>query len=101
MTSLSEAGKTFFRQKTPRILAPATAAAIAARLSLGRLDRTDLIIAAVILWLEPFTEWVIHVFLLHFRPRIIAGRRIDPLVARKYRALHRHPKDLPLVFIPM
>ena len=101
MTRLSEAGKTFFRQKTPRILAPATAAAIAARLSLGRLDRTDLIIPAVILGLEPFTEWMIHVFVLHFRPRTIAGRRIDPLVARKHRAHHRDPKDLPLVFVPM
>ena len=101
MTSLREASATFFRQQTPRILAPVTVAAIAARLSLGRFDRTDLIIPAVILGLEPLTEWTIHVFLLHFRPRTVAGRRIDPLVARKHRAHHRDPKDLPLVFIPL
>jgi hypothetical protein len=101
MTTLAEARRTFFENTTPRILAPVTAAALAARLVLGRFGWTDLVIPAVILGLEPFTEWNIHVFLLHFRPRTVAGRRIDPLVARKHRAHHRDPKDLPLVFVPL
>ena len=99
--SLTEARRTFFRYPTPRILAPVTAAAVVARVALGRFGWADLIIPAVILGLEPFTEWTIHVFLLHFRPRTIAGRRVDPLVARKHRAHHRAPKDLPLVFVPL
>jgi len=55
----------------------------------------------VILALEPFTEWLIHVFILHFRPKAIAGRLIDPLVSRKHRAHHQDPRDLGLVLVPL
>jgi len=31
----------------------------------------------------------------------VRGRRLDPLVARKHRAHHQDPKNLPLIFVPM
>jgi sterol desaturase/sphingolipid hydroxylase (fatty acid hydroxylase superfamily) len=77
-----------------------TALAVAARLTLGGWTWRDAVIPAVILALEPFTEWMIHVFILHFRPRTRRGRTVDPLVSRKHRAHHRDPRDPVLVFVP-
>jgi hypothetical protein len=99
--SLTAAARTFFKFPTPRILAPLAVGAVALRLALGHFRWVDLVIPVVILGLEPFTEWTIHVFLLHFKPRTFRGHRIDPLVAREHRAHHRDPRDLPLVFIPL
>jgi hypothetical protein len=48
----------------------------------------------------PFLEWTIHVVILHWRPRRIAGMTVDPLLARKHREHHVEPRDIPLVFIP-
>jgi hypothetical protein len=99
--SLGDAFRLFLRFPTPRILIPVVAAEAVARVALGGWTWTDLVIPAVILALEPFTEWVIHVFLLHFRPRTVFGVHIDPLAARKHRAHHRDPKFLPLIFVPL
>ncbi len=60
----------------------------------------ELIGPAVILVLEPFIEWVIHVFLLHFKPKQMFGRHVDPYVARKHRAHHSAPRDVALVLLP-
>ena len=99
--SLGQAFADFCRYPSPRLLLPVTAGALAARLVLGRWRQRDLAIAATILGAEPFTEWLIHVFVLHFRPRTVGGRHIDPLMARKHRAHHRDPRDGDLVFVPM
>ena len=99
--SLREAFDDFWSYPSPRVLLPVTAAAVAARVSLRGWRRRDLGIAAGILAAEPFTEWLIHVALLHFRPREIAGRRVDPLIARKHREHHADPKRGELVFVPM
>jgi hypothetical protein len=82
-------------------LLPITGLAIGARLLLRRWRWRDGAIAFGIVALEPLTEWLIHVFLLHFRPRTVAGRGVDPLVARKHRAHHEDPRNAELVFVPM
>src|SRR6266850_313244 len=71
------------------------------RVALGHWHWSELLIPAGILAFEPFTEWFIHVHLLHFRPRTIGGRRFDPYVARKHRWHHAEPKNMPLVFVPV
>ena len=48
----------------------------------------------------PVIEWVIHVVILHWRPRKVGGVRVDSLLSRKHRAHHADPRVLPLVFIP-
>jgi sterol desaturase/sphingolipid hydroxylase (fatty acid hydroxylase superfamily) len=98
--TLGQAARAFFAHLSPRLLAPALIAAIAARIALGGWSWRDAIIPAAILAAEPFTEWAIHVFILHFRPRTIGGRYVDPLIARKHRAHHLDPRDAPLVFVP-
>jgi hypothetical protein len=99
--SLSEARREFLRHRSAQVLVPLVALTWAARLSLGGWRPVDGLIPVVVLALEPFTEWVIHVVLLHWKPRRVLGRRIDPLVSRKHRAHHADPKDTELVFVPM
>ncbi|HEY7489069.1 MAG TPA: sterol desaturase family protein [Streptosporangiaceae bacterium] len=98
--TLRQAARTFFRNPSPRILVPAAATAVAARLTMGRWSKRDAVVPAVILGLEPFVEWLIHVNVLHLRPRTVRGRQVDPLLSRKHRAHHRDPRDEELVFIP-
>ena len=99
--TLDDALRAFVRRPTPRIMVLVLAAALAGRVVVGGWSWWELLVPAVVLALEPLTEWVIHVFVLHFRPREVWGRRIDPLVARKHRDHHADPKDLDLVFVPL
>jgi hypothetical protein len=99
--SLAEAAQTFAGQVTPKIIAACLLAALAARVALGRWSWRDLLVPVVIVAAQPFTEWLIHVLLLHFKPRHIGPLTLDPGVARKHRAHHADPKDLILVFVPL
>ncbi len=56
---------------------------------------------AVLLAVWPLQEWLIHVLVLHWRPRRLAGITLDFTVPRKHRAHHADPSDLSLVFIPV
>ncbi len=98
---LRQAASKFWRWTSPRLIAASLVVALAARLALGGWRFWDLVIVAAILAVQPFTEWVIHVFLLHFRPRTVSGRQVDPLAAREHRAHHRDPRELRLVFVPI
>ncbi len=99
--TLRRAAATFATKPTARILSVVFAAVLVTRVALGGWIWRDFVVMGAILAAEPFTEWVIHVYVLHMRPREIAGRHIDPLVARKHRAHHRDPTDLDLVFVPL
>lgn len=99
-SALRDEARTFLAHPNSRLLLTATALALAARVALGGWRLADVIVAGVILGLEPLTEWMIHVFLLHSRPKTIAGRRVDLLAARKHRAHHADPRDVDLIFVP-
>jgi len=91
----------FFSHASPRVIAVVFLATVACLAGYASWSWWDLLIPAIVFTVEPFTEWIIHVGLLHFRPRTIQGVRLDPLVARKHRAHHANPKDVSLIFIPM
>ncbi|MEY2464845.1 MAG: hypothetical protein QOH64_2983 [Acidimicrobiaceae bacterium] len=93
--------RTFAGQPSPRFIAAVLAVVVIARLAAGGYAWADLVVASVILGLEPFTEWVIHVFVLHAKPRRVLGREVDSLMARKHRRHHADPRDIPLVFVPL
>ncbi|HEX4580162.1 MAG TPA: sterol desaturase family protein [Candidatus Dormibacteraeota bacterium] len=101
MPTLAAAARVFSGYGSPRLMGVAAAAAVIARIAVGRFSLADLEVAAAILVIEPFAEWMLHVFLLHLRPRSIAGRRIDPLFARRHRMHHRDPRNVRLVFVPL
>jgi hypothetical protein len=98
--SLPAHARLLLRQRSVQVIAAAVVVTAVVRVAMGRWSAADLIGPAVILALEPFTEWMIHVFLLHFRPKNIGGRTIDPLVSRKHRAHHQDPRNLELVLVP-
>jgi hypothetical protein len=91
--SLQDARRLFATKPTARILAAYVVLTAAARVAVGRWSWTDAVIVAAIVAAEPFTEWVIHVFVLHSRR--------DISIARKHRAHHADPRDLDILFIPM
>lgn len=91
----------FWAQPSPRIIAPVLGGALIARLAVGGWRWADLIVAAVLVSLQPFTEWLIHVYVLHFRPRPVAGRDLDLYIARKHRAHHVDPAQIGLVFVAL
>ncbi len=76
------------------------AAALVARIVVGDWQITDAIVPLVMVALFPFFEWMIHVFILHWRPKRLGGLTIDSLLAREHRAHHVDPRSIPLIFIP-
>lgn len=99
--TLGQALRTFSRHASPRILLLFLLVVLAARIHAGGLGLQDLLLPLVLVAVHPFTEWLIHVFLLHWRPRRVLGLTLDTVAAREHRKHHREPSDLPLVFIPL
>jgi hypothetical protein len=96
-----EALPVFLRHASPRILVAAFALALGARFAVGSWSAWDLAPVAALLALWPLQEWLIHVVILHWKPRTLFGRELDFAVPRKHRAHHADQTDLGLVFIPL
>ena len=84
----------------PRVIAAMLLAALLLRMFLARWTLGDLLVAGVILALEPFTEWVTHVTVLHLRPFTVRGRTFELHIARRHRLHHMDPKKIKHVLIP-
>ncbi len=98
--NLREALPVFLSHASPRLLLCAFAAAALGRVWLGGWSRWDLVPPAVIALVWPLQEWLIHVFILHAKPKRIGRFTIDGRVPRKHRAHHRDPWNYALLFIP-
>lgn len=98
--TLSAAGRQFWKHSSPWMIAATLVAASVARGVFGDWQLTDAVVPVVMIAAFPFLEWVIHVCILHWRPRRIGGVKVDPLLARKHREHHVDPRDVPLIFIP-
>ncbi|HSE10012.1 MAG TPA: sterol desaturase family protein [Nocardioidaceae bacterium] len=98
--TLGDAWRAFLRHPSPWMLGPALALTVAARVVVGDYRWTDAVAPAALVAAFPFVEWLIHVCVLHWRPRRLGPVELDSLLARKHRAHHADPRDIPLVFIP-
>src|SRR5438270_11292389 len=98
--TLARAFGIFARHWNPRVIAPMLTAAVIARVAIGGWRWGDLIVVAVIVALEPFTEWVLHVTVLHLRPVKVRGRNVELHIARRHRLHHMDPKVIRHVLIP-
>ena len=98
--TLGQAAREFWRHPTPWMILTLVVGAVAARIAVGGLALRDLWAPLVLALLFPFVEWVIHVFILHWRPRKLSRVTVDTLVARDHRRHHANPREIDLVFIP-
>lgn len=99
--TLAEAAREFWRHPTPWLLSTAFVGAVIARVAVGDWQWSDAVLPFVVLAVFPFFEWMIHVFILHWRPRRVAGMMVDPVLARKHREHHADPRVTRLIFIPL
>jgi sterol desaturase/sphingolipid hydroxylase (fatty acid hydroxylase superfamily) len=98
--TLRDCARAFFRFRSPRVLAAFFVLFVAARIAVGGWSWLDLAAAAALIAFQPFTEWLIHVSLLHSKPRKLGPWTIDLPTARMHRWHHREPTLLEAVLIP-
>jgi Fatty acid hydroxylase superfamily len=98
--SLRDARREFLKYPSPWAIGTTLVAALTARIVVGDWQITDALVPVMMLALFPFFEWVIHVFVLHWRPKRVGGLTIDPILAREHRRHHIDPRSIPLIFIP-
>jgi hypothetical protein len=98
--SLGAAWRSFLHAPSPWMIGAFLAGSVVARVVVGGGSLWELAIPAALVALFPVIEWVIHVVILHWRPRQVGPVAVDSLLARKHREHHADPRDIPLVFIP-
>ena len=99
--TLPEARREFVRHGSPLFLLAGSLIALTALLVHGRWSWGQLAVAGVLVAAQPFVEWLIHVYVLHARPRRIGRWTLDSEQARKHRAHHADPRNLDILFIPL
>ena len=82
--TLADAGREFWKHPSPWMIGAMLVAALTARIIVGDWQITDALVPAVMLALFPFFEWIIHVFILHWRPKHLG--RLDHRPAARPRA---------------
>lgn len=98
---LLDCARTFIAMPSPRLLLGALAIALGLRLAQGGWTWRDAVLAAGVLSVTPFVEWLIHVYLLHCPPLNLFGVRIELPSAREHRAHHAEPSLLHEVLLPV
>lgn len=98
--TLGAAAREFARHPSPWMIGAALLAALVARIAVGDWHWTDAMVPAVMLAVFPAFEWVVHVLVLHWRPKQLGPIPLDSELARKHRAHHIDPRNIPLIFIP-
>jgi hypothetical protein len=100
-SDLTKEAAFFFRQVTPRIIAPLAVLALVIRVVVAQWTWSDALVVVALIAAQPFVEWLIHVYILHWKPKKLLGRTLDPLVARKHREHHADPKRTEWIFVPL
>ncbi|MEU8079191.1 sterol desaturase family protein [Catellatospora citrea] len=98
--TLHQTFRRFWHHPSPWMILAVLTAALAWRVAEGGWTLADLRAPALLVAAFPALEWVVHVFVLHWRPRKVAGLTVDTELARDHRRHHADPRDIPLVFIP-
>ena len=98
--SLGTAFAEWIKHPSPWALFALAAGGLSARLVHGDWQVSDAILPAIMLAVFPVYEWIVHVFVLHWKPRRVGPVTVDSILARKHRLHHADPRDVPLIFIP-
>jgi hypothetical protein len=94
--TLEDSFHEFLKHPAPRLLIAEFAVFGIARGLVGHWSWGDLIVAAAIVAAQPFTEWVLHVTVLHCPAD---GGRRDRIAGYAHRRHHEEPRDLRYQFI--
>ena len=92
--------KVFVAHPSAQLLALAFLTAAGVRLWLGHFGWVDAVVALGIWAYFPVNEWLIHVFVLHYKPVRFFGRKIDLYLPWTHRRHHADPWNPKWVFIP-
>ncbi|HET8665412.1 MAG TPA: sterol desaturase family protein [Nocardioides sp.] len=98
--TMGQVWREFWRHPSPWMISAFLVGSVVARVLVGAGSWWEVLIPAGLVAAFPAIEWVIHVGILHWRPRRLGPVELDSLLARKHREHHADPRDLPLVFIP-
>ncbi|WP_435794909.1 sterol desaturase family protein [Nocardia beijingensis] len=98
--TLGQAFAEFVRHPSPWMIGTTLVGALIARVVVGDWQPTDLLVPAAMLAVFPVFEWIVHVTVLHWKPRRVGPLALDSELARKHREHHVDPRDIPLIFIP-
>jgi len=98
--TMGEVFAEFWRHPSPYLLGTCLVAAVTGRVLAGAGSWWELLVPVGLVAILPVVEWLVHVFILHWKPRRVGPLTLDPLLARKHRAHHADPRAIPLVFIP-
>jgi hypothetical protein len=98
--SLGNAFAEFIKHPSPWMLFVMLVGGLTARLVQGDWQLSDALLPLIVLAAFPVYEWLIHVFILHWKPRRIGRVKFDSILARDHRRHHADPRNVPLVFIP-
>lgn len=98
--SLGRAWRSFWRHPSPWLLGSLLLGSVVGRVLVGGGAWWELAVPVGLVALLPVVEWVVHVCILHWRPRRVGPLTVDPLLSRKHRAHHADPRAIPLVFVP-
>jgi hypothetical protein len=98
--TLTQAATRFISHPSPWLIGALLVASLTARIIAGDWRLSDAWLPLLMVAVFPFLEWAVHTAILHWRPRRWGRLTVDPLLARRHRAHHADPRDVPLVFIP-
>jgi len=99
--TIREALPVFLRHGSPMLLSLAIVAAACVRVTLAGWSWWDLLPASAVVLAWPIQEWLIHVFILHFKAMSFGPWTIDFRVPRKHREHHQQPWNYEILFIPL
>ena len=99
--TLRDAARVLFSRRGPRTIARIAALSWGARALAGPPGPLDVVAASAAIAVWPLQEWAAHKYLLHFEPRTILGKHVDPYFARKHRDHHADPRDVDLTLLPL
>lgn len=98
--TLGECFRAFSKRSSPRVLGALIVGCLVLKVWVGGWSWRDGMVLLAMLAIAPFFEWVVHVVVLHARPRKIAGRTFDVPNAKEHRIHHEDPANLNTVLLP-
>lgn len=97
--SYAQAWKVFLAHPNAWLLITTLLVVLVGRILVGSVSAWVLVIVAAVIAGQPFQEGLIHVYVLHWKPRKLGPFVLDFEPAKRHRHHHIDPWDLPMVFI--